>query len=1273
MRILLDLQICQIVSVVEQQEMLALVHGFVQQAEPAGHQVSVLLHLRLGENYDQLYLGLRSLLAREQIYSFDTPQHWPAEFVQQSALAIHQDYVRQLAPDMVYLPYFELNAASAATATNAAQPAFSYFQEQNQVPYVMHLCRDFVSNFHISSSITAESAPWFYQHFPRLQNARGFLVESSATHGALSQQFPALPVLQIEHAFLPRSLQIAQTCKPSMARRIVLLPSAQQLAIATQVLLFIAEQAEREAWVLRVIGANNEQWQALQGLRSSLSLPNSALELLGLEFLAQRIEHATPTSHNPNWLATDFLICSQIEHVAYARLACISQVPVLCSATLALASQLNNDAVFADENQIGACLSILLANPAQLARLLAQQKTLFGNVDSQANGKQLLNVLCSAAQPDLQARAPSAAPSAAPSFTPRVARSKARLAYISPLPPQQSGIADYSLELLPELARYFEIDLIVAQSELALGWVSTVCSVRDLAWFEQQAEQYEHILYHFGNSVFHSHMFDLLVRFPGVVVLHDFYLGNILYEMQKPPSEVPYLMHALYESHGVTALMEVEKNGLVAACWRYPSNKSLLQQAQGVIVHSHYPIQLAKQWYGAEFAKDWAVLPLLRTLPAALGKDHQQARREARATFGWQENDFVLCSFGVLGRTKRVLELLQIWLASSLGTDQHCHLVFVGEVVGDEYSDAMQQAVADCAVHGRVKITGYVSHNEYQQWLIAADAAVQLRINSRGETSAAVLDCLLVGLPTIINAHGSNAEIPDELSCKLPDQFSESELSDALERMWRDTSYRQQLSSAAKSYMATHHAPQQVGKLYQQALLGFAQRRAQYQQFLQQFTSAENVQHDRPAHALTISTPEWAALALALANNQAQPTEQQMFVDISALIQNDLRTGIQRVVRSILLALVAEPPAGFRVEPVYTVGHGHPYCYARSYLSKMYAGVNVTLDDSPICANHGDVFLGIDFFAHGTTQNQEAFREYRRRGVGVYFVVYDILPLLRPEVFPIGTEVYFTEWLDCIAGVADGLLCISAAVADDTHDWLQKRLPQRKDDLQLGFFHLGADLAASAPSMGLPDNVEQIMQAIAQRPSLLMVGTVEPRKGHAQSLAAVELLWQQGIEVNLIVVGKQGWMVDEVSKKMSQHAEHGKRLFWLAGISDEMLLKLYQSCSALLASSEGEGFGLPLIEAAQHEVPIIARNLPVFKEVLQEFAYYFEGLQPADLASALQAWLQLHANGQAPQSKDLPWLTWQQSATQLKKVIFEKNWYRQLAIAPVCPAQTENA
>jgi glycosyltransferase involved in cell wall biosynthesis len=110
-------------------------------------------------------------------------------------------------------------------------------------------------------------------------------------------------------------------------------------------------------------------------------------------------------------------------------------------------------------------------------------------------------------------------------------------------------------------------------------------------------------------------------------------------------------------------------------------------------------------------------------------------------------------------------------------------------------------------------------------------------------------------------------------------------------------------------------------------------------------------------------------------------------------------------------------------------------------------------------------------------------------------------------------------------------------------------------------------------------------------------------------------------------------------------------LQWIEEISDEYLEKIYVSCSCLIAASEAEGFGLPLIEAAQHKLPIIARDIPVFREVAGDHAFYFNGREPQVLAEAVRQWLELDSQGKVPRSDNMPRLTWKQSAEQLVKVV----------------------
>jgi glycosyltransferase involved in cell wall biosynthesis len=185
----------------------------------------------------------------------------------------------------------------------------------------------------------------------------------------------------------------------------------------------------------------------------------------------------------------------------------------------------------------------------------------------------------------------------------------------------------------------------------------------------------------------------------------------------------------------------------------------------------------------------------------------------------------------------------------------------------------------------------------------------------------------------------------------------------------------------------------------------------------------------------------------------------------------------------------------------------------------------------------------------------------------------------------------------------------------------------------------------------MPENAAEVIAKISAQPSFVMIGTLEPRKGYAQTLPAFEKLWAAGAQVNLVIIGKKGWMVDELVQHIDSHPELNKRLFWLDSISDEYLDKIYSASTCLIAASDGEGFGLPLIEAARRHVPIIARDIPVFKEVAGDHAFYYKASKPEDMAQAIQNWLELFAKGQHPRSDQMPWLTWKESAQSVLKTL----------------------
>ena len=1220
MRLVIDLQTCQGGDAAATRYHLAQARALARLA--VGHQIWLVLNGQSGERIEALRHAFDDVVAQERIVVYALPEHavdaqpWrrrAAEQVREAAIAA-------LEPDLVFIPNLFGDARMLASIGSLS----------DRYPTVV-TCSDLTPLLRQIERTDAGA----YRRRATLSNAAQVVVASGM---ALSLADAVLGTGQARLVPLALAAQqgTASAASNGPAYDVVIHASALHPDQCAVLIAAFALQAEviRQGCRLVIIGAaDGVDQQRLLAIARGFGLDARVLVFEPtLSDAALRALYARAA----------VLVCASGDQCFSGLEAMACGVPVIAARYDPLAPLIELPQALFDKLEaaaVGVALGHVLSDPALRQALRERGLALAAGDSMTEHARALWSVFEAAAAPAAQlALAP--APVAAH-------RRRPRLAYVSPLPPERSGIADYSAELVPELARHYDIELIVSQAVVDDPWIVANLPLRSVEWFDTHAHEYDRVLYHFGNSPMHQHMFALLERHPGIVVLHDFYLGNIVHHLDHTGYAAGAFQQALYDSHGFAALADQRQTGVTASVWKYPCNKALLDQASGVIVHARYPAQLAEQWYGQSSVRKWRTLPLLRA------RHGGGERAAARSALLLAPTDFVVCSFGLLGPTKRNDSLLSAWLASPLARDPHCRLVFVGApdpgAYGRDFARQLEQA--GCA--RPVEITGFVSQDLYRTWLAAADTAVQLRIQSRGETSAAILDCLLYGVPAIANAHGSNAELPDDVLIKLADDFSSAELAAALALLRGDAGLCSVLSARAGAYIDAEHAPAQVGRQYVAAIEHFAAADAGA-------ALASAIARIAPSDA------DLADVARAIGTNARCDGPRQLLVDISAMVQFDMRTGIQRVVRSVLKALLEDTPAGFRVEPVYSAGGGAPYRYARRYMAAMLGIDGWQLDDAPVDAMQGDLFLGLDLATHGTRLNEPRLQQFRNRGVQVYFVVYDILPILRPQMFAPSAEPDFKAWLPMIARVADGLVCISRAVADEVADYLDAldaldalATPPRRP-LHIGYFHLGADIGSSEPSAGLPAAADDILAQLAAHRSVLMVGTIEPRKGHAQALAAFELLWSRGVDVKLVIVGKQGWMVETTVAQLRQHPRAGTQLFWLEAASDEMLEKLYGTARVLLAASEGEGFGLPLIEAAQHGIAIIARDLPVFREVAGAHAYYFNGAAPAALADAVATWLQLDDQGRAPASTGMPWLTWSESTAQLRSCILQQRWHRTL-------------
>ncbi len=801
--------------------------------------------------------------------------------------------------------------------------------------------------------------------------------------------------------------------------------------------------------------------------------------------------------------------------------------------------------------------------------------------------------------------------------------SKPSLAYFSPFEPAKSGIATYTSELLPHLSEYYDITLVADSDNMDAqrvydGIEFELISVDE---FTERADRFDRVLHHIGNSHYHIYSCKTLERFAGVIVLHDFYLSGMQKYREFENGDDKFWGLSLFKGHGYLPFRDYfsEKN-YEKLSFEYPVNLQVLQRSLGVITHSEYAEKLSDEWYIKNILPQWSVVPHLREVKESRDK------KGARAKLGIDESAFVICSFGHINKTKLSHRLLNAFIASSLSRERNVKLIFAGHRSDPDYCKKMEETAQKEGVADKVEITGWIEMDEFNLYLQASDIAVQLRTLSRGETSGTVLDALSYGLPVIVNANGSMAELERDAVYMLDDDFADSELIEALDELYRSQELRERLSQQGIEYLKRNNRPEHCAELYRDAI----------ERFYESVKSQDYTKID------------------------ARPRQRQILVDVSTLVMDDLRTGVQRVVRAQLLQLMEVVPKSWRVEAVYLSLEGKPhYRYASDYLCRL-LDIPVSLSDTEVEISAGDIFYGVDLYRYGVLEAAKAgvYEEYREKGVCVSFTIHDLLPIDFPHFFPEGTKEEHIEWLEAITKNSDMLVCTSETGAKITKESIEKLSIVPKEEMpKIVSVHLGADISSSAPD-GTESKYSSLIEEMSKIPLFLMVGTVEPRKGHLQTIKAFEKLWSDGIEAALVVIGKEGWrgLPDEARRNLPEtvkalkeaEVKHGDRFRWLTDVDDVSLEEFYRKSTVFLFASEDEGFGIPLIEAAHYGLPLLVRDREIFRELAGEYAEYFEdSLDENVLAEAIKHWLEAYGKGETADSKGMPCITWQESAERL--------------------------
>ncbi len=370
-------------------------------------------------------------------------------------------------------------------------------------------------------------------------------------------------------------------------------------------------------------------------------------------------------------------------------------------------------------------------------------------------------------------------------------------------------------------------------------------------------------------------------------------------------------------------------------------------------------------------------------------------------------------------------------------------------------------------------------------------------------------------------------------------------------------------------------------------------------------------------------------------NNATAEKQTELVIDLSVISDHDPGTGIQRVVNAIYRSLEENPPHNCHVTTASGAGKlGYRYIQGRG-ADKITGGV--------IQPNRGDCFIGLDFSTHAIFRHRKQLYQLKSKGVRFVFLIHDLLPELEPLWFTARSVTSYRRWIRVVSTIADHVVCNSKDTERKFRQFVKNRYGFGLQEIETSVIPLGWDFRASSFTKGLSASFERIFPALQETPFVLMVGTIEPRKGHWALLKAFDSLWAQyGSDYKLVLVGRPGWNTDDLQAEILNHPHFCRGLYWFSDASDEVLELLYGSCAGVIVGSKGEGFGLPVIEAVGHRKPVLARSLDVYRDFGLSGVSYFHDDRPDQLANRILQWLQEIESG-AIGAGEVPVYNWNES------------------------------
>jgi glycosyltransferase involved in cell wall biosynthesis len=372
-------------------------------------------------------------------------------------------------------------------------------------------------------------------------------------------------------------------------------------------------------------------------------------------------------------------------------------------------------------------------------------------------------------------------------------QTKPKIAFLSPFPPEQSGVARFTELTLRAARKHFEIDLFTnAPRPLLLD-----DGIRDVGAISIHAmlkPGYHSILSVLGNSRFHVPIFELFERYGGPCIMHDSRLTHLYLQRLGEPTFLEWAGKLLART------VQMDEVRLWLGDRRLPSFfiEPVIERASPMIVHTRRYQHLLRERYGLN-AEVATFPPNFQFTPEELCERNRAA---VRRTLGMEEGAFVAASFGIVDHTKGVftcivaLDLLRSWNIPA-------ELYIVGRVGG--MKQELTRVATDFGVLDRVHFfDDFVSEQQYRNFMIACDAAVQLRTYDFGQPSAALADCISAGIPTVANCSlAENCEAPAYVA-RIPDHISSLLIAEHLAEIWDRRQGRLSTAEERSAYCGQH-------------------------------------------------------------------------------------------------------------------------------------------------------------------------------------------------------------------------------------------------------------------------------------------------------------------------------------------------------------------------------------------------------------------------------------------------------------------------------------